>query len=83
VIIRLERTNRLELQPGVQAVHGMVERVARGLVLCTQAAGRVALQLTERQCRELQVGRPGPSSGPGPSPGRLHGFGLPLASPGT
>jgi hypothetical protein len=70
VIIRLERSNRLELQPGVQAVQGMVERVARGLVLCAQAAGRVALQLTERQRRELEVGRlPGP--GPGPGPGQL------------
>jgi hypothetical protein len=56
VIIRLERTSGLELQPNVQAVHGMADRVARGLVLSTQAAGRVALQLTERQRREHLVG---------------------------
>lgn len=36
-------------------VHDMMARVARSLVLTTQAAGRVALQLTDRQRREMEV----------------------------
>ena len=74
VIIRLERSNRLEIKPSVAAVAAMVERVARSLVATTQAAARVVLQLTERQRRELEVRRLQRLAGPSPSSQHLSGL---------
>ena len=52
----LERNSRVELQPTIQQLFDSILQVARNLVAATQAVPRVALQLTERARREIQVG---------------------------
>lgn len=51
----LERNNRVELRPTIQMLFDMIHKVSRELITVVQCVPRVALQLTERQKREIQV----------------------------
>ncbi len=53
----LERTNRVELRPTIQALFDTINSVTRNLIVVLQAVPRVALQLTDKQRRDLEVGQ--------------------------
>lgn len=54
VTMVLERSNKVELQPTIQSLFDMVHRVSRNLITVIQAVPRVALQLTEKQRRDME-----------------------------
>lgn len=65
VTMVLERTNRVELRPTIQALFDTINSVARNLILVLQSVPRVALQLTDKQRRDMEVGRRGPEGAGG------------------
>jgi dynein heavy chain len=52
----LERNQRVELRPTIQQLFDMIQKVSRDLITVIQMVPRLALQLTARQRRELEVG---------------------------
>ncbi len=55
VTMVLEKSNRVELRPTIQHLFDMVHKVSRDLITVIQNVPRLALQLTERQKKELEV----------------------------
>ena len=51
----LERNQRVELRPTIQQLFDMIQKVSRDLITVIQMVPRLALQLTARQRRELEV----------------------------
>jgi dynein heavy chain, axonemal len=55
VTMVLERSNRVELQPTIQTLFDMIHKVSRDLITVIQCMPRVALQLTDKQRKDLEV----------------------------
>ncbi|GIM07381.1 hypothetical protein Vretimale_11536 [Volvox reticuliferus] len=54
VTMVLERTNRVELRPTIQALFDTINSVARNLIIVLQSVPRVAMQLTDKQRRDME-----------------------------
>jgi hypothetical protein len=55
VTMVLERSNRVELQPTIQTLFDMIHKVSRDLITVIQCMPRVALQLTDKQRKDMEV----------------------------
>lgn len=51
----LERTNKVELRPTIQALFDMILDVSKNLILVVQSVPRLALQITDKQRKDMEV----------------------------
>lgn len=62
----LERTNKVELRPTIQALFDMIRDVSKNLILVVQSVPRIALQITDKQRKDMEVGAEGWAGREGP-----------------
>jgi dynein heavy chain len=55
VTMVLERSQHVELRPTIQQLFDMTQKVSRALITVVQMVPRLALQVTPRQLKELEV----------------------------
>lgn len=56
----LEKNNRVELRPTVQQLFDLAHKVGRDIINATQAVPRLALQLTDKQRKDMVVSSQSP-----------------------